>query len=293
MLLCEMPDISEHMARTMNSALARAPHRNLAVDVANKAGMRLDMALVHRLGLEAALDDHPGLPEARLDVTQLVPERGPAIFEGLPSNSMWSNRRGAPSFFAFVDIDDERQYLVVDLDQLAGFGRHRLGVGRDGGDRVPMKQRLVARHDVAAHPAHVLDAQHHRTLLDREVENVLGCDDGLHARQLLGLRGVDRLDDGVRMAAPQDLAPDHAGHGRIGGVGGAARHLAGPVRRGVRLPIHSLPGFSSVMRAVLYGETRASNPTSRCAQGPAALLGLRNCLPYRLPHHVRALLRRS
>src|SRR5439155_3408452 len=84
-------------------------------------------------------------------------------------------------------------------------------------------QRFFARHHVAAHPAHVLDAEYYWALLDREIDDVARGDHGLHARKRFRLRGVDRLDAGVRMRAALDLAPDHAGHIGVGGERRAAR----------------------------------------------------------------------
>src|SRR5205085_8641521 len=54
-------------------ALARAPDRGLAVwRDADEAGMRLDIALVHRARIERALDDDVGLLEALGEVALLV-----------------------------------------------------------------------------------------------------------------------------------------------------------------------------------------------------------------------------
>src|SRR5213079_2052585 len=66
--------------------------------------------------------------------------------------------------------------LEIDLDQLAGFRCDRFRGRGDGCYGVAGEQRLVARHHVAAHPAHVLDAQHDSTLLDGEIDDVL-CGD--------------------------------------------------------------------------------------------------------------------
>src|SRR4029077_15125368 len=74
-----------------------------------------------------------------------------------------------------------------------------------------------------------LDAQHHSALLDREIDDVAGGNDGLHARQLFRLRGIDAPDARMRMRAAQDLAPDHAGHVGVGGKGRAARDLVDAV----------------------------------------------------------------
>ena len=43
------------------------------------AALRLDIALVHRLGVELALDDHVGLGEAGLDVADAELERSTTL----------------------------------------------------------------------------------------------------------------------------------------------------------------------------------------------------------------------
>ena len=166
-------------------ALARAPDRGLAVGRnRDEAGMRLDIALVHRARGEGALDDDVGLLEAFGDVALLVFEAAGDIrrfsFELV---ELVQDRR--IRLDRVLDLDRPRQDLVVDLDQLAGFVCDRLRRRGNRCDRVPGKQRLVARHHVAAHPAHVLDAEHHRALLDREVDDVTRGDDRLDAGQAL------------------------------------------------------------------------------------------------------------
>ena len=189
--------------------------------------MRLDIALMHRAGGEAALDDDLGLGEAFRDVALLDLEPAGDVGRlALELDEVVQDRR--VGLHRVVDLDRPRQHLVVDLDQLAGLGRDRLGGGGDGRDRMAGEQRLLARHHVAAHPAHVLDAEHHR-LVDREVDDVARGDHRLHAGQRLRLRGVDRLDARMRMRAAQDLAPDHAGHGGVGGKGRASGDLVDAV----------------------------------------------------------------
>src|SRR5258708_738279 len=52
---------------------------------------------------------------------------------------------------------------------------------------------------------------------------------GLPAGQRLGFVGVERCDAGVGRRAALDLAPDHAGHGGVGGKGRASGDLVGAV----------------------------------------------------------------
>ena len=103
-----------------------------------------------------------------------------------------------------VDIGDMRQHLVVDLDQLQRLPG-RAGVdGGDRGHRMAVIERLLARHAV------VEDVVHGGIAVG-EIGQVGGRDHRLHARQLLGLRGVDRADDRVGVRAAQDLADQLAG----------------------------------------------------------------------------------
>ena len=132
--------------------------------------MRLDIALMHRARGEGALDDDFGVLEAFGDVTlldlQLAGDIGRLAFE---LHEFVQDRR--VGLERVVDLDHPGQHFVVDFDQRAGMGRDRLGGGGDGRDRMAGKQHLLARHHVAAHPAHVLDAEHDR-LVEREVDDI-------------------------------------------------------------------------------------------------------------------------
>src|SRR5262249_59392541 len=59
--------------------------------------------------------------------------------------------------------------------------------------------------------------EHDRALLDREVDDVLGGDNRLHTGQRFRFGRADRLDARMRMRAAQNLAPDLAWHGGVGG----------------------------------------------------------------------------
>ena len=189
--------------------------------------MRLDIALMHRAGGEGALDHDLGLLEAFRDVALLDFELAGDVGDlALELVELVQDRR--IGLERVIDLDHPGQHFVIDLDQRAGFGCDRLGSGGDGRDGVAGEQRLLARHHVAAHPAHVLDAEHDR-LVEREIDDVLRGDHRLHAGQRFGLGGVDAPDARMRMRAAQYLAPDHAGHVGVGGKGRAARDLVGAV----------------------------------------------------------------
>jgi len=104
-------------------ALARAPDRGLVVGAdADEAGMRLDVALMHRAGREAALDDDFGLRKTLCDVAfldlELAGDVGGFSFELV---ELVQDRR--VGLDRILDLDRPRQHFVVDFDQFAGFCR--------------------------------------------------------------------------------------------------------------------------------------------------------------------------
>ena len=149
--------------------------------------MRLDVALVHRLGLEAALDDDVGRSEPGLDVAQCVLElagdvrrRGRTRLGADVAHVLVQNGRARPH--GLVNVDHPRQDLVVDLDQLEGLGGDP---ARCCGDRCHGMARvecLVARHDIAAVETQVLDAEDRR-LVPRELHEIAAGHDGFDTRQ--------------------------------------------------------------------------------------------------------------
>ena len=147
--------------------------------------MRLDIALMHRPGVEASLDDHVGLFEAGLDIAQLVLKRAGNIRRFAFELDEVVQNRGA-RLDCILDLDHPGQHFVIDFDQLAGLPSDLAGSGCDRRDRMAVEQGFLARHDVAAHPAHVLNAERHRRA-DGEIDNVLGRDNGFYTRQRLGL----------------------------------------------------------------------------------------------------------
>ena len=136
-------------------ALARAPDRGLAVGCdRNHAGMRLDIALVHRLGRVAPLDDDFGFAEPGLDIAlgeahhlRNVGGLGRLGVDARGEDVVMQQRRVRRH--RRLDIHDVRQYLVFDLDQIKRLIGDRRGDGGDRGHRMPLVERLPDRHAVA------------------------------------------------------------------------------------------------------------------------------------------------
>src|SRR5258707_7322487 len=120
---------------------------------AGETCMRLDVALVRRLGLEDALDDVVGLLETRVWVAmaELVPARDVRglLWRGLDAfrdhvavqdRRTWLHR--------LVDVGNVREDLVLHIDQLERLARNGGAGGGDRRDRVSVIERLLPRHHV-------------------------------------------------------------------------------------------------------------------------------------------------
>ena len=116
--------------------------------------MRLDIALVHRLGRVAPLDDDIGLGEPGLDIALGEADHlgdvgglGRLRLDAGGENVLMQHRRVVRH--RRLDVHDVRQHLVLDLDQIERlFGDRRRG-RRDRGNRMALVERLAPGHDVA------------------------------------------------------------------------------------------------------------------------------------------------
>src|SRR5271169_6346780 len=194
-------------------ALARAPDRGLSVSGdRDDAGVGLDVSLMHRRVGIAPLDRDIGLAEPGVDVALGEPDllrdvggMGRFRVETLGEEIVVQQRR--VGLHRLFDVDDVRQHVVVDLDQVAGLLGDRRRSSGDGSHRVAVVENLVARHAVARQITKV-----HRPLADegflrRDRREVFPGHHRLDARQRSRLLGVDREDARVGMWAPLDFAP--------------------------------------------------------------------------------------
>ena len=126
--------------------------------------VRLNVSLVHRLGGELPFNDDIGLPEPLLQVAALELEvagdvalrasilAGAGPFDPEPGGHVLM-QQGRIGLHGFADVQDRRQHLVVDLDQVEGFFSH---VGIDSGHcryRMADVQHLLVGQDVVGeHP---------------------------------------------------------------------------------------------------------------------------------------------
>ena len=217
-------------------ALGTAPQLRLAVfGKTGHGSMGLDIALMHRRGLEAALDNQIGLGKTGLDIAN----RDIDFLENI--GSLGRLRRHAVGehigmqnrcirLHRLFDIDHMRQHLVIDLDQFErGVGDGGTGCGH-GGDGVAVIKRFAVGHDVVREIAEIELQLARRHPFGFQFRDIGGGDHRLHAGQRLGLRGVDGFNNGVGVRAPENLAGQHAGQHQIGAELGPAGNLVIAVR---------------------------------------------------------------
>ncbi len=115
----------------------------------------------------------------------------------------------APGGERLLGVDEDREWLVVDVDQVAGVLGLIARVRHDGDDRLPdMANRLFrqqvsrARHQLGA----ALEARHVRLCVRREVGP---REDAEHTRRGPRPQDVNRADTRVRECAAQERAVHH------------------------------------------------------------------------------------
>ncbi len=197
--------------------------------------MRLDVALMNGTRLELALDDQVRFLETGRDVAEReldplghVRRLGRRRRDASRDHAVLEDRR--VGLHGIDLVDDVRQHLVVDLDQLQRLTCDRLARRRDGGHGMALEEGLLARqhvaHDVAVVDQHLAGRDELRGL----ILEVVPCHDGLDASESQSLGRVNRLDAGVGVRRAQHLAHELAGHLEVGAVERPARHLVGAVR---------------------------------------------------------------
>ena len=117
-----------------------------------------------------------------------------------------------------LEVDDDRQRVVVDLDQVGGVLPLVGLLGEDGGHRLADEPHHVLRQE-RAHHLLVGPAEQQRGL---EVDVGAG-EDADHAGRRTGLPDVDRLDAGVCEWGPDEREMQRSDQVEVVGVAGAAR----------------------------------------------------------------------
>ena len=178
-----------------------------------------------------------------------------------------------------VDGEQRRQLLVLDLDERRGRLGGRPARRHDRRDAVAdeahvlAEQRLVVRREVLAGvDARPAEAVHRRVLVREDLDD---------ARQRLGARGVDALDDAVRDGAEDQLRVEHARHAEVAAVDELPRHLLGHVVDGVAAPdVLQVLGQAVVLLSLVSSAVRSGCPEA-CPPGGSrrTSAGTRPCRP--------------
>ena len=233
--------------------------------------MRLDVPLMDSLREELTLHDHIGLPEALLNIAELVLDVGgdiaanPGVVPPVEAREPEEGRHvlvddGRVVRHGLGQRQDRREHLVVHVNQ----GQGVLGyMGTACGDRryrMPLVQGRPVRHDVLGHQPHVSAGEHQVEILIANDRNVGCCHHGENARERLRPARIDGPDARVGVRAPQDPPVEHAGKPDVGPVPGLAGDL---------------------LRAIVADGPRADDGVA------AAHPGLFSCGHVAVPRHVR------
>ena len=151
-------------------------------------------------------------------------------------------------------VDDGRERVVLDVDELERVPRHVRAVGHDAGDLLALEPDLVG----GEHGLRVAgQGRHPRQAVGGER---LAGDDGDDAGQLLGRRRVDVHDAGVRERAAQEREVQHPGQGDVLDVLPAALDEAV-----VLLALHAVADAADLgrgrARCVLLGRRHRAAPS--------------------------------
>ncbi len=175
---------------------------------------------VRAVGDEAALDDEVGIAHALLDVALddrrvrgvvAVAHHAVGVAVGGPVD-VHERRVGRQRG---LEVVDDRQLLVLDLDQVDGLLRDLGRERRDGRDGVALVAHVLLAEEVAIlHEVAVEDVGH------------VGVGrDGEHAGERLRLGRVEPRDAAVRHAGELELRVQHAREVQVGRVAAGARDL--------------------------------------------------------------------
>ena len=217
-------------------ALGGCVNLDLAVlGVAGERSLGLDIPLMHRLGVELALDDEVRFGEAFLHVAlgevEDLGEVGRLFrcrLDALGNLFLVQQRRVVRH--RLHRVDHVRQDLVIDLDELDGLARDGVRGRGDRGDRMAVIEHLLARHHIARDIAEIDDQLARGGIFDRHFREVVAGDDRLDALERLRLVGADGEHACMCVRAPEHAAVELARQVDVGAVARAAGDLVDPVR---------------------------------------------------------------
>ena len=193
-------------------------------------GVRLDVALVNRLGGELPLDHHITRREPGRDVTvaefvALGHVRGLVGCGIDPLRDQIFVQQRSPRRERGIERQHRLEDFVVDVDQRQCALRDVVGHGRPGRDRVTGVVDLVPRPHVVGQAAKVGRSLADEGILGRDIGEVGTAHHCLHTLELECAAGVDPQDARVSVRAAEHAAPQHARQRFVGPVVGAPGHL--------------------------------------------------------------------
>ena len=196
--------------------------------------MGLDVALVDGLCRELPLDHHVGFRETVVRFAHLVLEVVGDIADlvrflaqGRGFHVLVQDRRAV--LHGLQHARDVRQHFVFHVDQFHRLLRHVQVDGGHTGDGMALVQHFAVGQYVVAGVAQVDDRLAQVGELVRDLREVVGRDNGPHARMGLRAAGVDVFDPRVGMGTALDGAVQQPRQLDIGAVDRPAGDLVHPV----------------------------------------------------------------
>ena len=126
-------------------------------------------------------------------------------------------------------IGDRRQFLIGDVDQLAGVFRLRAGLRHHGAHRFALPAGALDRDGVLRRRFQALQMREHADPRRHHFRHFGASDHGDHAGGFLGRRGVDLLDARMRVRRA------HEGHMRHARQGDVTDILPAPLRQALQV----------------------------------------------------------
>lgn len=117
-----------------------------------------------------------------------------------------------------VDIDDDREVLIIDLDQLQRIFRKRPALGDDGHHGLPGPDHAVERQWQLRSRSHALEVVERAGPGRADLCEILAGGNEMHAFECARLLGIDGDDLRVRMRTAQEGGMEHARQAKVADI---------------------------------------------------------------------------
>ena len=217
------PQIPRVVMAAVRDALGRRVDGDFVAIPLRQRRARLHLTILNEGRRISVLEHLIGRRESRLRIPLGSRRRSRLVREIQPDITLGPNLRSI-RLEGLLGIENERQLLVVDLDELERLlGHVPVDRGHGGHGLADETHRVVehvaqVRSDILGRVAVLATPGDGARTVDHLVRLV--CDDGPHARQGLSPRRVDTADARVWVRAPQDASVQHPRKPHVTCIGG-------------------------------------------------------------------------